>query len=175
MMKPILKEIIEDMNLSNLTIKQVEGIPLLMPEILALNWPDHLPLSDFPNFCGAGEGLQEWIIPETFYFQSQRHNCFIHDVTHTIFPPTRAGFYMSNQILLSNCLSTIRVKSNWFLKYPRERRALKYYDGVETNLGFQAFINRPGGNHGQKGYSPLEDPSFMNLLKKVGVKKPWAI
>ena len=158
---------------ATIVLKMVEEIPLLMPEILAKNWPDQVLLSEFPSYCGAGEGLQEKAIPETFYGQSQSHNCFIHDITHTIFKPTRNSFHLSNMMLLQNCLSTIRVKSNPLMKYLRERRALKYYDGVETEIGFRCFLNREGGNVGQSDYDPLNDPSFIAKLRKVGVVDPW--
>jgi len=153
----------------DIVLKVVEDIPLLMPEILANNWPT-LPLNEFPDMCGAGEGLQEKIIPDTFYFQSQRHNCFIHDVTHTIFPPTAFGFHSSNLILLANCLNTIRTKStSKVLKTLREKRAITYYMGVETKTGFNCYMDREDGNIGQFNYDPKLDISFIKKLAQVGV------
>lgn len=149
--------------------KDVEGVVLSMPKILANIWP-RLSIHDFPDFCGAGEGFGEKIVPETFYGMSVRHNCFIHDITHTILPPTVEYWHISNELMLVNCLRTIRAFStSKVLRYLRERRAVLYFDGVESKTGLKCYLNREDGNYGQKGYNPFNDPTFIAKLKKVGV------
>jgi hypothetical protein len=154
----------------SISVKELEDIPLLMPRILADNWPRSLRLAEFPNFCGAGDGFGELVVPETFYGLSMRHVCFIHDITHSLFDPTREHWHLSNQIMLLNALNTIRTRTCFkIVRFLRNRRAMLYYDAVETEFGFACFTRRPGGNQGEIDYDPTRDPTIINKLRLVGV------
>ena len=138
-----------------LTVIDVEGIKLVVPEILKRNWPK-IPLADFPRFCGAGDGLGEKIVPDYIYKVSVKHCCFIHDITHSILPKTERMFHLSNLLLLINIISTIAHAGGWLMSL-RFRRALKYYFAVESDIGYNCFKT-----------STMDE--FYNKMKKVGIE-----
>lgn len=149
---------------------RISGIRLLMPRVLSELLPC-INIDDFPNFCGAGDGIGEALVPDTFYGLSMRHCCFIHDITHTIYPPTKTFWHKSNELLLINCLRTIRVKSgNRLTRFLRERRALTYFNAVESGIGLRCFMRRRPDGPGVEGYDPVKDPEFKAKLLKVGVR-----
>ena len=152
--------------MKNIVIKNIEGIRLHMPKLVADNWPILL-LDEFPNFCGAGTGLGEVAVPDTMYGVSVRHVCFIHDCMFNLMSPDKDNWHYANDIMLMNNLATIRVMSNTFMRPFRSFRALNYYGAVESGFGWKAFTNR----RWIENYDPYQDSELAKVFAKVGVKQ----
>jgi hypothetical protein len=150
--------------MENIIVHRVENLNLVMPKFMAINWPS-LPLDEFPNFCGAGSGIGEILVPDTFYGLSMRHNCYIHDGCFTLLPPNKKNWHLANSIMLINNLTTIRERGNRFIKPFRNIRAMHYFEAVESNIGWRCFTDRTWINN----YDPYKDEVMIELLVKVGV------
>ena len=86
---------------------------------------------------GAGNGFQEWIVPDTIWGLNVRPVGRIHDHDYGV-GKTREDKEQADREFLLNLLILIDDGNKW-LKWLRRRRAYKYYDGV-TLLGDKAFF-----------------------------------
>lgn len=145
----------------------VEGIELVVPRFLACWWPWHLPLDDFPSFCGAGGGLGDAVVPETCYGLPLSPACFVHDISWLVAGPSWAAFHQSNSMFLHNNLAIIQARSRFPLKQLRAYRAVTYFNAVDT-LGAPFFWEEKR----QSGTcdDPLDHPLILAKLSRVGVK-----
>jgi len=129
-------------------------------------------LLDFPNFCGAGkkDSFGERVIPDRGLGMYFMHCCFIHDVTHALFPATYFYFCISNVILFFNMFMTIIQKKQKMklLRVMRIHRAANYLIGVQTEIGWQCFINGKE-NRNEDEYKWYEDEHILETFSTAGV------
>lgn len=147
-----------------INIHEVEGVHFAVPNFLINRWPTRLALNEFPRFCGAGDSFSERIVPDKNWGLNISSACFIHDLTHLLFPKTPFYFHMSNMLLLVNVLHLVRVKTRLkLIRILREHRALNYYIGVETDIGYGCFqeYNMSGS---------AKQAELKRLMMKVGVE-----
>lgn len=112
----------------------LHGTPLLVPDWLKPAWDatGYRTSSDFPDCCGAGDGLGNVFVPETIWFLRVSPACWIHDRTHTAAPPLWSAFTESNDLFRQNLTSMIRYGSNPVMRVLREYRVTSYFLSVDT-------------------------------------------
>lgn len=94
-------------------------------------WPKNATVDDFPSCCGAGTGIQETLVPDTFYGLNVSPACWIHDQMFALAGPTWTEFHQSNDVFLHNLKQIIKASTNSvFLKHLRYIRAFEYYAAV---------------------------------------------
>ena len=65
-------------------------------------WPFDLPLAAWPTYCGAGDGLGDWLVSDTICGVRVCPACFIHDIEWAIARRSYRGFQDANNRLLRN-------------------------------------------------------------------------
>jgi len=96
-------------------------------------WPKNASITDFPSCCGAGTGLQEKLVPDSFYGLNVSPACWVHDQMFALAEPTWVDFHQCNDIFLDNLKTIIRFhNSSAFIKHLRYIRAFEYYAAVIT-------------------------------------------
>lgn len=50
------------------------------PEWLSEVWPADMPLRNWPTFCGAGDGIGDFVVPDRVRTAIVAPACFIHDI-----------------------------------------------------------------------------------------------
>jgi len=146
----------EDCDCDNSALKmikiQAKGFHVLCPELAKLEFPGVIPgskrngviysdssLKDFPdNFCGAGEGFGEKIVPDYIGFSwaggvKISPACWVHDKEWALCGPTWEEFHASNSRFAMNITRIVRDDckiSFWasLLNY----RAMTYFNAVST-------------------------------------------
>jgi hypothetical protein len=94
---------------------------------------------DYPDCCGAGQGIGEKIVPETIWGVRVSLACFIHDDMWNRGEKSWSNFHQSNSIFLKNIISIIQAYSkSQLLKRLRLYRAVTYYNAVD-DLGRDIF------------------------------------
>lgn len=116
-----------------LLVPLVEGEPLQMP---------HDSFDDFRGYCGAGQGIGDALVPETFWGLRMSVGCFIHDCCWAISEASWKDFHHSNSVFLHNLNSIVETQSKW-LKHLRLYRCVTYYNAVDT-IGAAIFWNMKG-------------------------------
>ncbi len=105
----------------------IDNVPLLHRAGLVLP----AELSAFPDCCGAGNGLGEWVVPERVYGLRISPSCFIHDDDWEEAPPTWDAFRAANSRFLDNLLAQVETQSRfWPVKFLRRHRVMDYYGAV---------------------------------------------
>jgi len=127
-------------------IHEWDGIQLSMPErVLPLFHTVHNYKSFPDNYCGAGKGLGEKLVPDYIFGPSRYLDfmgfnfsikitpaCFIHDEDWSDADPTWTDFYASNFRLSSNIASIIQSKAaNGFIKARALYRPVTYQNAVD--------------------------------------------
>ncbi len=113
----------------------IERITLVVP----ITYPRPLgKLNDFPDCCGAGDGISNTVIPETLFGLRVSAACSIHDFCFKIADATWRDFHQSNYMFLRNLLAIISAKSNWLTMWFRVARASTYFMAVDT-IGAKVF------------------------------------
>ena len=151
------------------TFIEVEGCRFWIPAWLDNYWPYSIALKDFPSFCGAGNGggVGDRAVPETIWFLRVAALCFIHDVDWAMVPNTKGEFHAANSRFRYNLLELIRKKSCLPMRVLRERRALTYYQFVET-AGTACFKSDPVD---LETYDhPLDHPTVVSRFERLGVR-----
>lgn len=120
---------------------RIEGIVLIVPEIFQ---PDFATINSVPNCCGAGRGLGEIAIPETFYRLRISAACRIHDFCWEVADVTWEDFHQTNYMFLKNLLAIIRARSgNGMIRALRNYRATTYFTAVDE-VGAKGFWKLKG-------------------------------
>ncbi len=145
----------------------VEGCRFWVPRFLAEHWPHQVPLASFPTFCGAGDGWGDRVVPDRIFLLPIAPCCFIHDIDWTICAATEVEFHLANVRFRHNLLELIRERSRWLaVRLLRERRALTYYQMVET-AGRRFFTQGFGGAPACD--QPLLHPAVVAKFQRLGV------
>lgn len=150
--------------MKSLVVKMVEGVPLIMTQLQADNFPA-MPLDEVPHFCGPKDGLGEKVIPDSILTLYIAIACWIHDGMFCILSPRKDNWYVANGVLLLNILMLIIVKGSKIMVVPRSLIALLFFWGVMTGEGWKCFTDRVW----LKDYDPYEDKELINKFSKVGV------
>lgn len=107
-----------------------KNIPLLTPAV-GFMWPKTPLETPFPSCCGAGNGIQEKVIPDNFYGVNVSPACWIHDQMFTLADPAWEDFYLANDTFIHNLKQIIEHESgNRVMKQLRIIRAYEYYAAV---------------------------------------------
>jgi len=114
----------------------VEDIPFLIPA--SIQWPN-IKLSDFGDYCGAGEDIGAKIVPDSIWGLKISSACFIHDVSWEMAEPSWSDFHETNAMFMYNLSSIIICNSkSWILKYLRLYRCVTYHNAVDS-IGAKIF------------------------------------
>ena len=106
-------------------------------------------LEAFDSYCGAGNGVGNWVVPESIFAIPIKHCCFTHDTMFEIGEPTWQDFWQSNKVFRQNIVRTIEALEPVDQrkdKYHEDRyyRADTYYMAVNSDLG-RFFYKRKKG------------------------------
>jgi len=116
-----------------LTFHTVQLVSLYAPaEYVALSPEERAKIV---NGCGAA-GARFDYVPDTIYFLSIVEACNIHDFMYHI-GETLEDKKLADRVFLNNMFRLIEARGGW-LRFPRRRRALKYYNAVKY-FGASAF------------------------------------
>lgn len=110
-------------------LQRHDGVPMVTLEGFVFHKEKH---KDYPSYCGAGKGLQEKLIPETFYGLRISAACHTHDDFWINSDKGDLDFLMSNALFLLNSLMIISNKGSIWLVFLRSYRAIKYFFAVNT-------------------------------------------
>lgn len=104
-----------------------KNIPFIVPAV-GFMWPQEI---NFPSCCGAGNGIQEKVIPDNFYGVNVSPACWVHDQMFALADPTWKDFYLANDTFIHNLKQIIEHESgNRVMKQLRIIRAYEYYAAV---------------------------------------------
>lgn len=97
-----------------------------------LDWPaPNVEL--FGDYCGAGTGIANTLVPETIWGIKISPACFIHDVMWERAEPTWADFHHSNSVFWHNINTLVMEQSkSKTLGRLRLYRAVTYYNAVDS-------------------------------------------
>lgn len=87
-----------------------QGISLRMPRWLADVWRFELPLKDFPSYCGAGNSIGEWLVPDTAHKVRLSPACLIHDIEQCLGRRSFTNFMKTNNNLLRNLRACVKAQ-----------------------------------------------------------------
>lgn len=145
----------------------LDGVPLLKPVGLII---PYTKIEDFPDCCGAGNGIGTILVPDTMYGLRVSPACYIHDYDFDKMPPTWEAFHIANSRFLHNLISIIQYTSDSnILRHVRLYRCVSYYNAVDS-IGVRIFWgikNRQQVVFGMwPEYSPVID--ILNNLNRRG-------
>jgi hypothetical protein len=84
---------------------------LSAPEFLVDLWPHDMHLEMWPTYCGAGDGLGDWIVPDKIRSANVRPACFLHDVDWALAPSRSAQYFViSNYYFWCNLRALVKVQ-----------------------------------------------------------------
>lgn len=113
-----------------LTGAKGNNVPIIAPK--DIKFPTEY-LSDFDTYCGAGEGIGDWAVPETLFFLKVSAACYVHDKMWEMADGSWADFHYSNSVFLSNLIAIISHESDsTVLKHMRMYRAVTYFNAVDS-------------------------------------------
>ena len=109
-----------------------DGITLMVPTFIKDNdlWPYQLPLQSWPSFCGAGEGLGDYIVPDHICGINISPACFIHDCEYAVNDHNWMAFYSANDRLRKNIKSIVDTKLHGHDRIAGHAIADEYYLAV---------------------------------------------
>lgn len=109
---------------------ELDGVTLVVPKNYR---PPCFKLKDFPDSCGAGKGIGQILVPETFYGLRCAAACHIHDFSWEVAEATWTDFHESNYMFIRNLITIIEAgSSSSALKALRVYRAASYFNAVDT-------------------------------------------
>lgn len=114
----------------NLIGKNGKTVPLVAPE--DIKFPTQ-HLQDFKSYCGAGDGIGDYIVPETMFFLKTSAACYIHDRMWEQADGSWEDFHYANSVFIHNLISIISYQSkSTILKHMRMYRAVTYFNAVDS-------------------------------------------
>lgn len=96
------------------------GAQLRVPDFLVDLWPHEMEWKQWPTFCGAGDGLGDWIVPDRVRGAILAPACFIHDVEWAI-----AGDRGVYAFLMANLHLTINNRQCVSVQIPNTEKVRK--------------------------------------------------
>ncbi|HAR38590.1 MAG TPA: hypothetical protein DCS09_08505 [Porphyromonadaceae bacterium] len=103
------------------------GAMLIIPEWLRPLWPYQLPFNKWPSFCGAGDGIGDWLVPEKVHGVCISPACFIHDVDWALSPYSIREFLAANWRLFCNAKALIMISD---LPWAKKQMAISRVAGL---------------------------------------------
>ena len=94
--------------------------------------PPTLEYKKFPDCCGAGEGWQQEIVPDSLFGICFSPACHIHDDCYDKGEATWADFHQSNGMFFRNILAIIKHVGNILNYFPALIAAGDYFLAVDT-------------------------------------------
>jgi len=132
------------------TFIEYHGARLEIPLVLRDIWPHELPLSEWPTFCGAGEGIGDVAVPDEWYlgFIHISPACFIHDICWALTDNSDESFDWANDLFRRNLKALIDAQLWWPFNRIAYGRCDGYYLAVQT-FGKLCFEHEyiPGQHH----------------------------
>lgn len=118
-----------------------------------------LPLNKWPSFCGAGDGIGDWIVPDKICGVVVSPECLDHDVSWAVSPNTYAAFQAANNRLLKNLVSRVGSKLSGKQYIRALLRCVMYYVVVSSWIGWRNF--EPCGKN------PWSNPVVRERLNRL--------
>ncbi len=113
-------------------------VPLVAPS--TIQFPT-MYLADFDTYCGAGDGVGDWLVPEKMFWLRVSAACFIHDYMWANSDGSWEDFHYSNSVFIHNLISIISYQSRFTLvKHARMYRAVTYFNAVDS-IGASIYMN----------------------------------
>jgi len=142
------------------------GAMLIAPEFLRPLWPFELPLCKWPSYCGAGDGIGDWIVPDTVHGVCISPICFIHDVDWALSPDSITEFMASNWRMLNNAISMINASDlTWIEKKGAILRVTFLYFGAVSTVGCLFFDGELDGH--QWDGTEIQHPIVADRLRRL--------
>jgi len=114
----------------NLIGKNGVTVPLVAPD--DIKFPT-MYLEDFESYCGAGDGIGDWLIPETMFWLKVSASCWVHDKMWSTANGSWEDFHYANSVFIHNLISIISYQSkSTILKHARMYRAVTYFNAVDS-------------------------------------------
>jgi hypothetical protein len=114
----------------NHTVRNIDGVDLICRSDLDIPWSK---LDEFPNCCGAGEGIINTVVPEQALWVRISPACYIHDDDWACAEPTWDAFHAANSRFHVNLNAIIEARSKlWILKIIRMYQANIYFRAVNN-------------------------------------------
>jgi hypothetical protein len=112
-----------------------DGVTFIVPE--GFQFID-LPIAQYPNFCGAGSGIREKLIPDQWFGVRFSIACHVHDEMWSIRPKSWLTYHASNSIFARNMFVIIDQYMN--VLDPRRHQKLMniinvYMNSVSSPIG----------------------------------------
>lgn len=134
------------------------GATLEAPDWLAPLWPHDLHMDNWPSFCGAGEGVGDWLVPESLYGACISPACFIHDIDFACNPRTRSAFQSANNRFARNIEALVAVQLTGAQRYFATAGAVRYWFFV-TMFGWKHF--------NPEGINPWQNKTVREKLNRL--------
>lgn len=70
-------------------------------------WPYDMPFGNWPTFCGAGDGIGDWLVPDEIDGADISPACLVHDLDFATLPRKWWLFQQANNRLYCNIIALI--------------------------------------------------------------------
>ena len=141
------------------------GAQLEVAEFLEYLIPDEddLPLTMWPTFCGAGDGIGDRIVPDTIDGICVSPVCLDHDCSWAISPNTYAAFQAANNRFFKNLVSFLWSRLDGWQLVRALGRCTLYYAAVSSWIGWR--------NFSPAGEDPWSNPIVRDRLSRLARMK----
>lgn len=86
---------------------EYSGVKLEIPDFLYSLWPHSMPVSQWPTYCGSGDGIGDWLVPDSIHGVRVCPACFIHDIDWAISKREYRCFMVANNRFRRNLLAIV--------------------------------------------------------------------
>lgn len=107
-----------------------------VPGFLSSMLPENLPLDHWPSFCGAGDGIGDWIVPDRIKRTCISDACMVHDIDWSIADGSWRMFQADNNRFLRNLISRLISKLNGWMLVRSLIWAVVYWLVVSSPIGW---------------------------------------
>lgn len=144
------------------------GARMLVPEFLVPLWPQTLHLDDWPTYCGAGDGIGDWLVPDLIHGSRVCPACFVHDIDWSIADGSVEQFHKANKRFLANLKALVALQSTGVKRYWSYLRCHTYAMVVDSCIGRKSY--NPTGN--QDPYTNIEVKAKLRRLARASLRIP---
>lgn len=139
------------------------GAILEVPDFLVDLWPHELPLSDWPTYCGAGDGLGDRIVPDSIWGARVCPACFIHDIDWAIADGSYRAFQAANNRFKRNLVALTDAQLYSQVRIAAKIRCNTYWLVVSSPVGWR--------NYEPSGSDPYTNPVVKDKLFRLARAK----
>ena len=93
-------------------------------------WPFDMPIDSWPTYCGAGEGLGDYIVPDHILGVCIAPACFQHDIEYAVNNRNWLAFVAANRRLRGNIIQLTDAHLSGVEKYEAWVIAEDYFAAV---------------------------------------------